>query len=181
MRVLLAIAAFVMLCAIIWCFRTMKSGFTTLSADKERFRKKFQDEELRLSKEQRDISSAEQCNLLEAAVRDLLRLEERPEITVVRTDDVLEVTSPPKIWILSFHHRRENLKSTDKVLHGPGIWSLREGEERQEFPTIDQLMCAFQKSLRGQEESDKPDVLEENENIIALRRQHAAQRGRKYQ
>ena len=174
MRILLAIAGFLMLCTIIWCFRTMKNGFTTLSADKERFRQKFRDEERRLSKEQRDISRAEQYTLLEAAVRDLLRLEECKDYELVRDQDDLLVTGPEKRWILSFHHRRETLKSSSQVLHSPGVWTLREGEQVDEFPGIDRLMCAFQKRLRGQEDEEKP--LAENENLIAIRRSHQARK-----
>ncbi|MCR5815147.1 MAG: hypothetical protein K6G15_11745 [Desulfovibrio sp.] len=178
MRVLLAIAGFITLCAIIWCFKTMKSGFTTLSADKERFRQKFRDEELRLSKEQRDISSSEQYTLLEAAVRDLLRLEERTDCELTRQADQLQIRCQEKCWIISFHHHRQELKSASRVLHGPGVWSLREGDSVEQFPGIDRLMCAFQKRLRGQSDAEELNMLEENDDYMALRRKHLAQKGK---
>ena len=176
MLIVLGVAGFVMLLAIIWCIRTMRKGFTSLSADKERWRERFTEEERRLSKEQSDIPASEQLHLLFVGVQDLLRLEEIANAGCVLEGSCVHVTCDGRSWLLSYHAREQKLQSMHKVLHGPSHWILErsgEGEDQvgkqEEFPSVAQLMQAFHAQLRG-EEMREPSFLE------ARRKHHALQK-----
>lgn len=168
MLIVLAIAGFVTLLAIIYCIRLMRRGMTTLSSDKERWRKRFAEEEQRLSKEQSDIPLSEQMHLLYVGVQDLLRLEDLNEAECSHQDGYVMVKTTKGAWKLSFEAREQTLKSLKKVLHGPSHWflerlaepeqdeaNLKQGEAptlglRQEYASIALLMQAFQAQLRGE-------------------------------
>ncbi|MBO4369097.1 MAG: hypothetical protein J5803_03235 [Desulfovibrio sp.] len=166
MLTLIAIAGFVFLLAVIWCIRTMKKGFTPLSADKERWREQFKEEERRLIKEQKEISTEEQQHVLEVAVRDLLRLDEKKETTIESHDGTVTVVAPENSWILAFHGSDQELHSTHKVLHSPGFWTLTTRNACRKFLTIDELMQTFHAELNGE--------AEEEESVLSVRKRHHA-------
>ncbi|MCR4667075.1 MAG: hypothetical protein K5657_07255 [Desulfovibrio sp.] len=151
MTKLLGIAGFVFLLAVIWCMRTMKRGFTPLSANKERWREQFKEEERRLSKEQKEVSTDDQNRMLIAAVRDLIRLDGRSDIDMTVERGTITVTAPENTWILSFRGNDQVLQSTHKVLHSPGAWNLTSGGLSHEFRSVDELMQTFHRELMGEQ------------------------------
>lgn len=149
MVLLLSVAGFVMLIAIIWCVRTMRRGFTSLDASKAILRSRLQEGELRLAKEQQEITTPEQIALLEAGVRDLLRLDD-VDGSCTREDNDIHVTTQSDSWTLSYHTIEQTLH-TRKTLHGATHWVLytHRNNTTEDFPSIDLLMRAFQDALRG--------------------------------
>lgn len=149
MFLLLAVAGFVMLIAIIWCVRMMRKGHTTLALNKERWHEHFREEESRLSKEQKEITVSEQLTLVHAAINDLLRLDNRTDATCELSPKGIRLLAGTEEFTISLESREQRLASMKKVLHSPARWTLTTPHGSLIYTRIDDMMKALVLALRG--------------------------------
>ena len=157
MYILFAIAGFITLIAIMWCLRMVRKGQTSLQKDKERWQEKFRQEETKLNKEQQEITAQEQTHLLNAAIQDLLRLENRTDATVTRNGNTIRIQLEPQtVLSVSLSAREQKITGLGTVLHSPTVWSLTRSGETKVYTRLDSLMRTLVAIIRGEE----PDELE---------------------
>ncbi|MBR4742355.1 MAG: hypothetical protein IK079_05615 [Desulfovibrio sp.] len=170
MLLLLGLAGFVMLIAIIWCIRNIRHSPTTLEQHKTRWHQDFKKKEIEIAKEQQEISTNDQVHFLQMAVWDLLRLEEK-ESSLEKIEEGIRINLGDQIWYCTYYDHAEQLKSLKKTLHGQGHWILKNETQRYDFKTIEQLMHALTNVLRGE------PVYEEEIFQMVKRRAHLQYRG----
>ena len=149
MFLLLGLAGFVMLLAIIWLFRNMKRKSTTLDQRIANWHQNFRMQELEIAKEQQQISNHEQLHFLEVAIEDLLRLEGK-DAPCTKTDEGICIQLDSKSIYCSYHAHTEEIKSLHKTFHGQSHWILKDGEAVFDFKNIEELMRALTHALRGE-------------------------------
>lgn len=127
------IAGAVMLAGLVFCFRIMRRGMSTLDDDRGKFLARIRDGEHKLEEEQKQVAADEHMALMRAAVEDLLRLADSPPGYRMETAGRTILLHTPKgTWRLELAMREISLKSRQKVLHGRPRWLLSgPGHEEQ--------------------------------------------------
>ena len=127
------IAGAVLLAGLVFCFRIMRRGMSTLDDDRSKFLARIRDGQHKLEEEQKQVAADEHMALMRAAVADLLRLADSPPGYRMETAPrTILVHTPKGTWRLELAMREASLKSRQKVLHGRPRWFLSgPGHEEQ--------------------------------------------------
>lgn len=127
-----ALAGAVILAGLVFSFRLMRRGISSLDADRHEYMDRIRSGHRRLEEDAKNISSREHLAVLEAGLRDLIRLEGLEAgcrlqelaggFSLAWGGQSLEVR-------ISMRERR--LSGSGRTLHGPCRWILlARGEER---------------------------------------------------
>lgn len=143
----------IMLGALVFCFRIMRRGISTLDDDRRKFLTKIQDGEHKLKEEQKQVPALEHMALMRAAVEDLLRLEGAPPgHRVEGMGRAILLHTPKGTWRLELAMREVSLKTRKRVLHGRPRWFLSGMGQQEEHGDAASLMASLHAHLRAEEE-----------------------------
>lgn len=144
----------IMLAALVFCFRMMRRGISSLDDDRRKFRAKIEDGEHKLREEQKQVPAAEHLELMRAAVEDLLRLEGAPAgYRVESAGRVILLHTPRGPWRVELAMREASLKSRKVVLHGRPRWFLSGMGQQEQHGDPASLMASLHAHLHAEEES----------------------------
>lgn len=142
----------IMLGALVFCFRIMRRGISTLDDDRRKFLTKIQDGEHKLKEEQKQVPALEHLALMRAAVEDLLRLEDAPaSYRVESAGRTILLHTPRGTWRLELAMREASLKTRKRVLHGRPRWFLSGMGQQEEHGDVASLMASLHAHLRAKE------------------------------
>lgn len=143
----------VMLAALVFCFRIMRRGMSTLDDDRRKFLAKIQDGEHKLKEEQKQVPAVEHLALMRAAVEDLLRLENAPPgYRVESAGRTILLHTPRGTWRVELAMREASLKSRQRILHGRPRWFLSGMGHEEQHGDPASLMRSLHGHLHSQEE-----------------------------
>ena len=146
------VGAAVLLAALVFCFRVMRRGMSTLDDDRRKFLAKIRDGEHKLREEQKQVPAAEHLALMRAAVEDLLRLEDAPPGYRVETAGrAILLHTPQATWRLELAMREASLKSRQRVLHGRPRWFLSGAGHEEQHGDPASLMRSLHAHLHASE------------------------------
>ena len=142
----------IMLGALVFCFRIMRRGISTLDDDRRKFLTKIQDGEHKLKEEQKQVPALEHLALMRAAVEDLLRLEDAPSsYRVESAGRTILLHTPKGTWRLELAMREASLKTRKRVLHGRPRWFLSGMGQQEEHADVASLMASLHAHLRAED------------------------------
>lgn len=145
------IAGAIMLAALVFCFRIMRRGMSTLDDDRRKFLARIRDGEHKLEEEQKQVAAAEHLALMRAAVEDLLRLADSPPGYRMETAGRTILLHTPKgTWRLELAMREIGLKSRQKVLHGRPRWLLSGPGHEEQHADAAAVMRSLHAHLRAE-------------------------------
>ncbi|MDE6735158.1 MAG: translation initiation factor IF-2 [Desulfovibrio sp.] len=148
-----AIAGAVMLAGLVFCFRIMRRGMSTLDDDRGKFLARIRDGEHKLEEEQKQVAADEHMALMRAAVEDLLRLADSPPGYRMETAGRNILLHTPKgTWRLELAMREIGLKSRQKVLHGRPRWLLSGPGHEEQHADAASVMRSLDAHLRAEGE-----------------------------
>lgn len=139
-----ALAAMVVLgaAALILIRRIWRGGLGSFEQSTYKMQKRINDTDAEIRERNLAISVNEQLYILEAALRELLELEESPAgCAVQRMGKALRLTTPAGDVDISYAVRQATLRSAGRVMRGAARWEVRHGEESHGFSELAQLMC----------------------------------------
>lgn len=143
------IAGAVMLAGLVFCFRIMRRGMSTLDDDRGKFLARIRDGEHKLEEEQKQVAADEHMALMRAAVEDLLRLADSPPGYRMETAGRTILLHTPKgTWRLELAMREISLKSRPKVLHGRPRWLLSGPAHEEQHEDAAAVMRSLDGHLR---------------------------------
>lgn len=146
-------AGAIMLAALVFCFRSMRRGLSTLDDDRTKFLTKIRDGEHKLKEEQKQVPALEHLALMRAAVEDLLRLEDAPPGYRVESEGRAVLLHTPKgTWRVELAMREASLKSRKRVLHGRPRWFLSGMGQQEQHGDPASLMRSLHAHLHAEEE-----------------------------
>lgn len=123
----------IMLAAIIFCARIMRRGITTLEDDRKEYLARMAAGQRQIDDDNRNISANEQLALAQAALEDLLRLDNSATARLERTGKALTVSRGREVWKIELV-MMERMLTSHKMLHGQQTWLLH-GEGIGEPPS----------------------------------------------
>ncbi|MDE7241848.1 translation initiation factor IF-2 [Desulfovibrio sp.] len=142
----------IMLAALVFCFRIMRRGMSTLDDDRRKFLTKIQDGEHKLREERKQVPAVEHLTLMRAAVEDLLRLEDAPPgYRVESAGRAILLHTPRGAWRLELAMREASLKTRRRVLHGRPRWFLSGMGQQEEHGDAASLMASLHAHLQTAE------------------------------
>lgn len=145
----------IMFVLVIFCARIMRRGLTTLDDARQKHLERIAEGTRKLEEEKKDISSEEQLYLLEAAIRDLIRLDSKDrECSIEVRDHLIELHCPEASWQVELLMRERRLRSRHKVLHGQSRWLLRGKNINEEHREIATLMASLTRHFHGEKDID---------------------------
>lgn len=146
------IAGAILLAGLVFCFRIMRRGISTLDDDRRKFLTKIQDGEHKLKEEQKQVPALEHLALMRAAVEDLLRLEDAPpSYRMESAGRAILLHTPKGMWRLELAMREASLKTRKRVLHGRPRWFLSGMGQQEEHGDVASLMASLHAHLRAEE------------------------------
>ena len=145
------IAGAIMLAALVFCFRIMRRGMSTLDDDRRKFLARIRDGEHKLEEEQKQVAAAEHMALMRAAVEDLLRLAGSPAgYRMESAPRTILLHTPKGTWRLELAMREASLKSRQKVLHGRPRWLLSGPGHEEQHADAAAVMRSLHTHLRAE-------------------------------
>lgn len=148
-----ALAGAVVLVGLVFCFRIMRRGMSTLDDDRRKFLARIRDGENKLGEEQKQVAAAEHLALMRAAVEDLLRLADSPPGYSMETAGRTILLHTPKgTWRLELAMREISLKTRHKVLHGRPRWFLSGAGREEQHTDAAAVMRSLHAHLRAEGE-----------------------------
>lgn len=135
----------------IFCARIMRRGLRTLDDDRARYLERIQEDERKIAEDRKNISAMDHIWIMQAALEDLLRLENYPEgYAVHRAGMSLEFVTPEGPWNVEIAMRERHLRSTHRVLHGKSRWVLSGFGQVESHPDPASLMASLNAHLHSQ-------------------------------
>lgn len=143
----------ILLAALVFCFRIMRRGMSTLDDDRRKFLAKIQDGEHKLQEERKQVAAVEHLELMRAAVEDLLRLADGPPGYSVETAGrAILLHTPRGTWRLELAMREASLKTRQRVLYGRPRWFLKGPGHEEQHGDAAALMRSLHAHLRAEGE-----------------------------
>lgn len=148
-----AVGGAIMLGALVFCFRIMRRGISTLDDDRRKYLAKIQDGEHRLKEDQKQVPAVEHMGLMRAAVEDLLRLEDAPPGYRVETAPrAILLHTPEGCWRVELAMREASLKTRQRVLYGRPRWFLSGMGHQEQHADPASLMASLHAHLHAEGE-----------------------------
>ena len=151
----------VVLAGLVFCFRIMRRGMSTLDDDRRKFLARIRDGENKLGEEQKQVAAAEHLSLMRAAVEELLRWADSPAGDSMETAGRTILLHTPKgTWRRTLAMREISLKSRQKVLHGRPRWLLSGPAHEEQHTDAAAVMRSLHAHLRteGELEPEPPHL-----------------------
>lgn len=150
----------IMFALVIFCARIMRRGLTTLEDDRKQNRERIANGMRKLEEDRKGISASEQLYLAEAAMRDLIRIEQRlQECRIEAKGNIIELHTDKGNWQVELLMRESALRSRHKILHGQSCWLLRGAETDEKHREIASLMASLARHLHGNIQDEVPPHL----------------------
>lgn len=147
------IAGAIVLVGLVFCFRIMRRGISTLDDDRRKFLARIREGENKLGEEQKQVAAAEHLALMRAAVEDLLRLADSPPgYRMEKAGRTILLHTPKETWRLELAMREISLKSRQKVLHGRPRWLLSGPGHEEQHTDAAAVMRSLHAHLRTEGE-----------------------------
>lgn len=171
-----AALAAILFAIVIFCARIMRRGLSSLDDDRRQSLERIQEGKRKLEEDKKNISADDHLYLMEAAMRDLLRLDDREgDHILTRNDHILEIATPDSAFQVELLMRERSLRSRQRVLHGQSRWLLRGPGFQEEYSEPGELMASLTRHLRGEgDDTEMPGHL-------AIRLAHAKKASRRKQ
>ena len=137
----LALAGAVILGGLLFCFRIMRRGISSLDADRHECMDRIRGGHRQLEEDWKNISSAEHLAVLEAGLRDLIRLEGLEGACLLEPGPGgFRLESGGRSLEVRLSMRERRLRGSGRTLHGPCRWLLLAGEEERGVDELAELM-----------------------------------------
>lgn len=126
---------------IVFCAKLMRNGLTTLDDHRSHYLDNIRQEKKRIADDVKNMSAAEHMQVVHAAVRDLLRLDDNPQgFSVNCQGRRIFLQTPNENWQIELLMVERRLKGSKKVLHGRGRWRLSGSTYSEDFSDLTALM-----------------------------------------
>ena len=146
----------VLVIGIIFCFRMLKRGHSTLEKTRTRHYGDIRAREQQLLDDRKNISPDEHLRMAHAAIADLLHLEgDRAGFSLSAQGSTLLLNTPDGVWRITLDMRERTLHHARKVLHSKECWRLCGFGREEEFADLTGLMRNLTAYLRGEKHALK--------------------------
>jgi hypothetical protein len=147
----LGAAVIVIIVGLIFCFRMMRHGLTSLEKDRDRYLKRIRAEEQQLEEDKKNISQSEHLYIARAGIADILRLAGNPPgFSIADEEFAILLQTPEGVWRIDLNMREHALRNTGRVLRGKARWRLSGFGMNEQFDRIGDMMACLNAQLRGE-------------------------------
>lgn len=161
MTLIWGVAGAIVLAGLIVSARLARSGRTSFSEARDKYRSRIKDGEKQLQNDAKKMTLDEQTHILESAIEDLLRLDGNQSGFGLRRENRTQfVLGTPRGDIrISFSMREQTLHATRQVLHGHERWQIEAFGLKEEFVSIAALMARLNDILHDEDDALPPEMV----------------------